>query len=53
MPKMIAKAPTRTCVMARTLTVDAIDLDAGISETETVETQNLRQFRIEVHCNMY
>ena len=22
-------------------------------ETETVETQNLRQFRIEVHCNMY
>ena len=22
-------------------------------ETETVETQNPRQFRIEVHCNMY
>ena len=22
-------------------------------ETETVETQNPRQFRIEIHCNMY
>ena len=30
MPKMIAKAPTRICVMARALTVDATALDAGI-----------------------